>query len=59
LNSWSVPFPPYDAHEFEDILESRGDVATVDDAVEEGVLNRCAVFTTCDGGSTCRAPDLL
>jgi cell division control protein 6 len=54
-----LQFPPYDAHELENILESRAEVAVADDAVEEGVLNFCAALAARDSGSARQALDLL
>lgn len=54
-----LQFPPYDAHELENILESRAEVAIAEDAVDEGVLNFCAALAARDSGSARQALDLL
>ncbi|ELZ87753.1 cell division control protein 6 [Haloferax elongans ATCC BAA-1513] len=52
-------FPPYQAPELQNILESRADVAIAEDACEEGVLNLCAALAARDSGSARQALDLL
>lgn len=54
-----LQFPPYDAPELENILESRAEVAIAADAVEQGVLNFCAALAARDSGSARQALDLL
>ncbi|WP_193310549.1 orc1/cdc6 family replication initiation protein [Halorubrum halophilum] len=54
-----LQFPPYDAPELENILESRAEVAITEDAVEQGVLNFCAALAARDSGSARQALDLL
>jgi cell division control protein 6 len=54
-----LQFPPYDAPELENILESRAEVAIIDGAVGEGVLNFCAALAARDSGSARQALDLL
>lgn len=54
-----LQFPPYDAHELENTLESRAEIAVANDAVEEGVLNFCAALAARDSGSARQALDLL
>lgn len=54
-----LQFSPYDATELESILESRADVAIVDDAIEQGVLSFCAALAARDSGSARQALDLL
>lgn len=54
-----LQFPPYDAPELENILESRAQVAVADDAVEPGVLSYCAALAARDSGSARQALDLL
>ncbi|WP_416839935.1 orc1/cdc6 family replication initiation protein [Haloferax sp. DFSO52] len=52
-------FPPYQAPELQNILESRADVAIAADSCEEGVLNLCAALAARDSGSARQALDLL
>ncbi|AFK18334.1 AAA family ATPase [Haloferax mediterranei ATCC 33500] len=52
-------FPPYQAPELQNILESRAEVAIAADACEEGVLNLCAALAARDSGSARQALDLL
>jgi cell division control protein 6 len=54
-----IQFPPYDAPELENILESRAEVAIAPDAIESGVLNFCAALAARDSGSARQALDLL
>jgi cell division control protein 6 len=52
-------FPPYDAPELENILQSRAEVALATDAYEESVLKLCAALAAKDSGSARQALDLL
>ena len=54
-----LQFPPYDAPELENILESRAEIAIAEGAVEHGVLNFCAALAARDSGSARQALDLL
>ena len=54
-----IQFPPYDAEELESILESRAEIAIVEDRIENGVLNLCAALAARDTGSARQALDLL
>jgi cell division control protein 6 len=54
-----LQFPPYDAPELENILESRAEIAITEGTVEEGVLNLCAALAARDSGSARQALDLL
>jgi len=54
-----IQFPPYDAVELESILQSRADVAVVDEKIEQGVLKLCAALAARDTGSARQALDLL
>jgi cell division control protein 6 len=54
-----LQFPPYDAPELENILESRAEIAITEGAVEGGVLNFCAALAARDSGSARQALDLL
>jgi cell division control protein 6 len=52
-------FPPYDAPELQNILESRVTVALAEDAYTDGALNLCAALAARDSGSARQALDLL
>jgi cell division control protein 6 len=54
-----LQFPPYDAPELENILQSRAEVAVAEGAVEEDVLSLCAALAARDSGSARQALDLL
>lgn len=54
-----LQFPPYDAPELENILQSRADVAIREGAVADGVLGFCAALAARDSGSARQALDLL
>jgi cell division control protein 6 len=54
-----LQFPPYDAPELENILESRAEIAISEEAFEQGVLNFCAALAARDSGSARQALDLL
>lgn len=54
-----IQFPPYDAPELENILESRAEIAIAEGGVEKGVLNFCAALAARDSGSARQALDLL
>ena len=54
-----LQFPPYDAPELENILESRAEIAIAEEAIEQGVLNFCAALAARDSGSARQALDLL
>lgn len=54
-----LQFPPYGASELRNILQSRAEVAIVDDAVDDGALNLCAALAAQDSGSARQALDLL
>jgi cell division control protein 6 len=54
-----LQFPPYDAPDLENILQSRASIAIVEDAVGDGVLRFCAALAARDSGSARQALDLL
>jgi len=54
-----LQFPPYDAPELENILQSRTDVAIREGSVADGVLGFCAALAARDSGSARQALDLL
>jgi len=54
-----LQFPPYDAPELKNILQSRAKVAIREDSVDQGVLQLCAALAARDSGSARQALDLL
>lgn len=52
-------FPPYDAPELRNILESRAEIAIADGSVDLAVLKYCAALAARDSGSARQALDLL
>lgn len=54
-----IQFPPYDAPELENILESRAELALKENVAEQGVLKFCAALAARDSGSARQALDLL
>ncbi|OVE85037.1 orc1/cdc6 family replication initiation protein [Natronolimnobius baerhuensis] len=54
-----LQFPPYEASELTNILESRATVAIADGSYDSGVLNLCAALAARDSGSARQALDLL
>jgi cell division control protein 6 len=54
-----LQFPPYDAKELKNILNSRAEVAISDGSIEGGVLELCAALAARDSGSARQALDLL
>ncbi|SER20774.1 orc1/cdc6 family replication initiation protein [Natrinema salaciae] len=54
-----LQFPPYEASELTNILESRAEVAIAENGCETGVLNLCAALAARDSGSARQALDLL
>ncbi|MCO8245290.1 MULTISPECIES: orc1/cdc6 family replication initiation protein [unclassified Haladaptatus] len=52
-------FPPYDAPELQNILESRVDVALAEGSIEDSVPRLCAALAAKDSGSARQALDLL
>jgi len=54
-----LQFPPYDAPELKNILQSRAEVAISEDSIDQGVLQLCAALAARDSGSARQALDLL
>jgi cell division control protein 6 len=52
-------FPPYNATELKEILESRAQTAFSGTAYEEGVIAKCAAYAAREHGDARRALDLL
>jgi cell division control protein 6 len=59
LGEEEVIFPPYDAVELKDILEKRSSMAFRPNALQEGVLEKCAAYAAREHGDARRALDLL
>lgn len=59
LGEEEIVFPPYNALELKEILESRAKLAFKQDVVEEGVLAKCAAYAAREHGDARRALDLL
>lgn len=54
-----LQFPPYDAPQLTDILQSRTEVAITEGSIDDGVLQLCAALAARDSGSARQALDLL
>lgn len=59
LSEEELIFPPYNALQIQDILRQRAQEAFKADALEPGVLEKCAAFAARDHGDARRAIDLL
>lgn len=59
LGEEEVVFSPYNALELKDILEKRAIVAFKTNAIENGVLEKCAAYAAREHGDARRALDLL
>ena len=59
LGEEEVVFPPYNALELRDILDKRAKLAFRENAVETGVLEKCAAYAAREHGDARRALDLL
>ncbi len=59
LNEEEIIFPPYDALQLKDILESRSKIAFVNGVVSEAVIAKCAAFAAREHGDARKALDLL
>lgn len=59
LSEEEIVFAPYDAVQLQDILKKRADVAFVIDAVDDGVIAKCAARTAQEHGDARKALDLL
>ncbi len=59
LNEEEIIFPPYDALQLKDILDSRSKVAFVNGAVNDSVIAKCAAFAAREHGDARKALDLL
>ncbi len=59
LNEEKILFPPYDALQLRDILEDRAREVFAPNALEPGVLERCAAYAAQENGDARRALALL
>ena len=59
LSEEEVVFPPYNALQIQDILKQRAKLAFKQDALEEGVIEKCAAYSAREHGDARRAIDLL
>ncbi len=59
LGEESMIFPPYDAHQLEDILTQRAKMALKDGILDDGVIPLCAALAAREHGDARRALDLL
>jgi len=59
LSEEEVIFPPYNALQIQDILRQRAEKAFKDDAIEPGVIEKCAAYAAKEHGDARRALELL
>jgi len=59
LSEEEIVFPPYNALQLQDILYKRSEKAFNDNAVNEGVIAKCAAYAAREHGDARRALDLL
>lgn len=59
LNEEEIVFPPYNALQLKDILYERAESAFFENALAEGVIEKCAAFAAREHGDARRALDLL
>lgn len=59
LSEEEIVFPPYNALQLQEILNSRSKVAFKDNSIQEGVVQKCAAFAAREHGDARRALDLL
>lgn len=59
LSEESLVFPPYDANQIKDILKNRAIKAFRTDALDDGVIEKCAAIAAREHGDARRAIDLL
>lgn len=59
LGEEELVFPPYNALQLQDILKERAAQAFSHDAIEEGVIAKCAAYAAREHGDARRALDLL
>lgn len=59
LSEEELVFPPYDALQLQDILRDRATVAFAPNAVQAGVIEKCAARAASDNGDARRALEIL
>ena len=59
LSEEELVFPPYNALQIQNILRQRSDEAFKKDALEQGVIEKCAAYAAREHGDVRRAIDLL
>ena len=59
LSEEELIFPPYNALQLQDILRTRASLAFSPDALDEGVIEKCAALAAQEHGDARRALDLL
>ena len=59
LSEEEAVFPPYNALQIQAILRQRSEIAFNKDALEEGVIEKCAAYAARDHGDARRALELL
>ncbi len=59
LSEEEVVFPPYNALHIQSILKHRAEIAFKKDAIENGVVEKCAAYAARDHGDARRALELL
>jgi len=59
LSEEEIIFPPYNAHQLQDILVLRAGLAFRKGALEQGVIEKCAAFAAREHGDARRALELL
>ncbi len=59
LGEEEIVFPPYNALQLRDILTERAKMAFADEALDEGVIAKCAAYAAREHGDARRALDLL
>jgi archaeal cell division control protein 6 len=59
LSEEELIFPPYNALQLQDILKTRASLAFTPDALEAGVIEKCAALAAQEHGDARRALDLL
>ncbi|MDY6774058.1 MAG: cell division control protein Cdc6, partial [Candidatus Nanohaloarchaea archaeon] len=59
LSEEEIIFPPYNALELREILESRAEKGFSDEALEDGVISKCSALAAQEHGDARRALDLI
>lgn len=59
LGEEEIVFPPYNALQLQDILKERAGIAFQENALDDGVIAKCAAFAAREHGDARRALDLL